>query len=114
MIQVSEIAAMVILETLQANGAGPEKGLRLKRESIGLSLHIDVPEESDSIIWHNKNIVLIFDKETEKNEGDALVDVEEGPEEPRLVLRHKSIASRSKLDTGQNRWSLHRYVRGGG
>jgi hypothetical protein len=92
MIQVSEIAAMVLLETLQASGVGPEKGLRLKREDIGLSLRIDVPKNNDNIIWHNKSVVLIVDKDTEKKVGDALVDVEEGPEEPRLVLRHKMCA----------------------
>jgi hypothetical protein len=89
MIQVSEIAAMVILETLQASGAGPDKGLRLKREDIGLSLHIDTPKNNDNIIWHNKSVVLIVDKDTEKRLGEALVDIDEGPEEPRLVLRHK-------------------------
>jgi hypothetical protein len=89
MIQVSEIAAMVILETLQENGSGPEKGFRLKREENGVSLSIDTPNKDDNIIWHNKSIVLIVDKDTEKKVGDALVDIENGAEEPRLVLRHK-------------------------
>jgi hypothetical protein len=89
MIQVSEMAAMAILETLQSCGAGPDKGLRLKREDIGLSLRVDAPEKNDNVIWYNKSVVLIIDKDTEKTVGDALVDVEEGPEEVRLVLRHK-------------------------
>jgi len=89
LIQVSEIAAMVILEALQANGSGPEKGLRLKQEKNGISLNIDTPGNNDNIIWHNKSIVLIVDKDTEKKVGDAMVDIEEGEEEPRLVLRHK-------------------------
>ena len=89
MIQVSEIAAMAILETLQASGVGPDKGLRLKREGVGLSLRIDAPKNNDNVIWHNRSIVLIVDHDTEKKVGDALVDVEEGPEEARLVLRHK-------------------------
>jgi hypothetical protein len=89
MIQVSEIAAMVILEALQASGVGPDKGLRLKREDIGLSLRIDEPKDNDNVIWRNKSAVLIVDKDTEKRMGNALVDVDEGPEEARLVLRHK-------------------------
>ena len=87
MIRVSEIAAMVILETLQASGAGPNKGLRLKREEVGLSLRVDTPKNNDSVIRHNKSVVFIVDRDTEKKEGDALVDVEKGPEEARLVLR---------------------------
>jgi hypothetical protein len=96
MIQVSEIAAMAILETLQASGVGPDKGLRLKREDIGLSLRIDAPKNNDNVVWHNKSVVLIVDQDTEKKVGDALVDVEEGPEEARLVLRRnigKSLES---------------------
>jgi hypothetical protein len=92
MIQVSEIAAIAILETLQASGVGPDKGLRLKREDVGLSLHIDTPKDNDNVIWQNKSVVLIFDHDTEEKVGDALVDVEEGPEEARLVLRHKMRA----------------------
>jgi hypothetical protein len=90
MIQVSEIAAMAILETLQASGVGPDKGLRLIREKIGLSLHIDTPKNNDNVIRHNKSIVLIVDQDTNKKEGDALVDVEEGTEEPSLVLRRNA------------------------
>jgi len=89
MIRVSEIAAMAILETLQASGIGPDNGLRLKQEDIGLSLRIDTPKNDDKVTWHNKSIVLIVDQDTEKKMGDALIDIEEGPKEPRLVLRHK-------------------------
>lgn len=96
MIQVSEIAAMAILETLQASGVGPDKGLRMKREDVGLSLHIDTPKNNDNVIWHNKSVVLIVDQDTAKKEGDALVDVEEGSEEARLVLRHNISKSLGK------------------
>jgi hypothetical protein len=91
-IQVSEIAAMAILETLQASGVGPDKGLRLKQEDIGLSLRIDAPKDNDNVTWHNKSVILIVDRDTEKNIGDALVDVDESSEEARLVLRHKMLS----------------------
>jgi hypothetical protein len=91
MIQISEIAAMVILETLEASGVGPDKGLRLKRNNAGLSLHIDVPMSNDHVICHKKSVILIVDKDTDKNVGDALVDIDEGPEEPRLVLRYNNV-----------------------
>ena len=91
MIRVSEIASMAILETLQASGVGPDKGLRLNQEAKGLSLHIDTPNNDDSVIWHNKSVVLVVDQDTEKMIGDALVDIEEGPEEARLVLRYNTF-----------------------
>lgn len=89
MIQVSEIAAMAILEALAASGVEPDKGLRLKREVMGFSLSIDTPADNDSIIYRSQSLVLIVDKNTEEEVGDALVDVEDGPEEAHLVLRHK-------------------------
>jgi hypothetical protein len=91
MIHVSELAAMVILETLEASGVGPDKGLRLKQENAGLSLHIDVPMNNDHVIFHEKSVILIVDEDTDKKIGDAMVDIEEGPEEPRLVLRYKNV-----------------------
>lgn len=89
MIRVSEIAAEVLFETLKASGLGPDKGLRLKQEDVGLFLNVDTPKNDDNVIRHNKSVILIVDKDTEKKVGDALVDVEEGNEESRLVLRHK-------------------------
>lgn len=96
MIEVSEIARMVILETLQTSGAGPNKGLRLKQEDKGVTLHVDVPKNDDQVTWHNKSIVLIVDQDTEGKIGNAVVDVEEGTEEARLVLRHKISKSQEK------------------
>jgi len=98
MIQVSEIASMAILETLQASGVGPDKGLRLNQEAKGLSLHIDTPNNNDNVIWHNKSVVLVVDRDTEKMIGDALVDIEEGPEEARLVLRRNTGKSKATYE----------------
>ena len=88
MVQVSEIAAIALLETLQASAAGVDKGFRLQREENGFSLSIDVSKKADNVIWHNKSMVLIVDRDTEKEIGDALVDIEESPGEACLVLRH--------------------------
>ncbi len=87
MIQVSEMAAIALLESLQASGVEPDKGLRLKKEDSKLTLKVDTPDNNDRVIWHSKCAVLIVDRDTEEKIGDALVDVDEKPEDARLVLR---------------------------
>jgi hypothetical protein len=86
-IQVSEIAAIALLESLQASGVEPDKGLRLKKEDSNFILKVDSSSSNDRVIWHDKCTVLIVDQDTEEEIGDALVDVDEQPEEARLVLR---------------------------
>jgi hypothetical protein len=87
MIKVSELAAMVLVESLEASCVGSGKGLRLKPEGKELALQLDSPGNNDRIIWHNGAIALIVDKETEAKIGDAIIDVEDDPDEPYLALR---------------------------
>jgi len=89
MIEVSELAAMALLETLEASGIDPDKGLRLKQENDQFTLQIDRPVDSDRIIWHEKAIVLIVDRDVEREIGDALIDVEDGDEGPDLTIRRR-------------------------
>jgi hypothetical protein len=87
MIQLSEIAAMALLASLQAGGVEFNKGLRLKQEDRKFTLHIDTPGENDRITWQSKTPLLIVDQDLEAEIGDMLVDVEERGEENRLVIR---------------------------
>jgi hypothetical protein len=87
MIGLSELAAMVLVESLEASSVGPEKGLRLKPEDGELALRLDSPGDNDRIIWHNGLIALIVDKDIEAKIGDAIIDVEYDPNEPYLALR---------------------------
>jgi hypothetical protein len=87
MIQVSELAAMALLGSLQSSGVRPDKGLRIKQEGNQFTLHVDTPNENDHITWYNKSPLIIVDPDTEAEIGAGLIDVEEGPE-ARLVLRH--------------------------
>lgn len=87
MIGLSELAAMALVESLEASGVDPEKGLRLKPEGGELALQLDSPGDNDRIIWHNGAIALIVDKDIEAKIGDAIIDVEDDPNEPYLALR---------------------------
>lgn len=87
MIGLSELAAMVLVESLEASGVGPEKGLRLKEEGSQFALQLDSPADNDRIIWHNGAMALIVDRDFEAKICDAFIDVEDGPNEPYLAIR---------------------------
>jgi hypothetical protein len=87
MIQLSDIAATVLLESLRASGVGPDKGLRLKEKDSKMTLNLDIPGNEDRVIRHGKSVVLIVDQDTEKDIGDALVDIDDKHKRNRLVLR---------------------------
>jgi hypothetical protein len=90
MIGLSDLAAMVMVQSLEASGVGPEKGLRLKKNGEELSLQIDSPGNNDRVVWHNGAIALIVDRDLEAMMGDAYIDVEDDPEEPYLAIRQRN------------------------
>ena len=87
MIELTDLAALVMVESVESSGAGREKGLRLQPKGEDLSLKIDSPGENDRVIWHNGAIALIVDKDLETEIGNATIDIEDDPEEPYLVIR---------------------------
>lgn len=88
MIQMSSIAEMVLLESLQASNVDSNAGLRLRRDDNGFTLNIDTPGDNDHVFWNEETPVLIIDKKLEESVGDMLVDIEE--ESDRLVIRHNA------------------------
>lgn len=87
MIQLTELAAAALHETLDAVPASPTQGLRLKKSGNRMILKLDSPGKYDQVIWHQNRLVMIVDLETRKEIGDAVVDIEAGLEDPYLILR---------------------------
>jgi len=90
MIEVSELAAYALVQSLEASGVEPEKGFRLTKQEDMYSLEIDAPGAEDVVIRHEGAIALIVDQETEAEVGDVLIDVEDKPEGPQLMMRGKT------------------------
>jgi len=90
MIEVSEIAASALVQSLNLSGVNLEQGFRLKRQEDRFALEIDSPTDDDRVITQEGSIVLIVDQDTEDEVGDARIDVEERPDGPQLVMRSKS------------------------
>ena len=89
MIEVSELAANALVQSLEASGVEPEKGFRLMKQEDRFALEIDSPAVDDTVIRHEGAIALIVDQDTESQVGDVLIDVEDRPEGPQLMMRSK-------------------------
>lgn len=89
MIEVSELAAYALVQSLEASGVEPEKGFRLTKQEDIYSLEIDTPGLEDVVIRHEGAIALIVDQETEDEVGHVVIDVEDRPEGPQLMMRGK-------------------------
>ncbi len=89
MIEVSELAANALVQSLEASGVEPDKGFRLTKQEDRFALEIDSPAEEDRVIRHEGAIALIVDQNTEEEVGDALIDVEDRPDGPQLMMRSK-------------------------
>jgi Fe-S cluster assembly iron-binding protein IscA len=104
MILVSELAKTVLLESLQASGASPDQGLRLRVGASGFLLETDQPNEQDRVIQHEGANVVIVDPDIEVAIGDAIIDITDSPEGPELVFRrisrngHHPEANESLMD----------------
>jgi len=89
MIEMSELAANVLVQSLHASGVEPDKGFRLTKKEGSFALEIDSPAEDDRVIKHGEAIALMVDQDTEEEVGDVLIDVEERPDGPQLMMRSK-------------------------
>jgi len=88
-IEVSELAANALAQSLQMSGVEPEKGFRLTKQEDIFALEIDSPAGEDRVIQHEGTIVLMVDQDTEHEVGDVLIDVEDRPDGPQLMMRSK-------------------------
>jgi hypothetical protein len=89
MIGLSELAAMVLVESVEASGLGPARVLRLIEEDGQFTLHIDSPDKNDHVFWYNGSMALIVDKDLEAKIGPAAIDVQDDPDEPYLAIRRR-------------------------
>jgi len=89
MIEVSELAANVLVQSLHASGVEPDKGFRLTKKEDSFALEIDSPAKDDRVIKHGEAIALMVDQDTEEEVGDVLIDVEKRPDGPQLMMRSK-------------------------
>ena len=87
MVEVSELAASVLVQSLQASGISSDEGFRLTKREEGFTLEVDSPAKDDRVIRQGGAIALIVDQDIEDEVGDVLIDVEDRPDGPQLMMR---------------------------
>ena len=90
MIEITQQAGSVLLQSLQASGAGADNALRLVDQGERFALQLDSPTPSDRVLKHEDAVVLIMDQDVEAKVGDAVIDVTESPEGNQIVIREKA------------------------
>jgi hypothetical protein len=91
MLELSDLAVYVLVQSLKASGVEPEKGFRLKRRDDEMRLEIDSPAESDQVIRHEGAIVMMVDQGTEQQLGNVLIDVKETTDGRQLMMSRIGI-----------------------
>jgi len=89
MIEVTELAANVLVQSLNMSGVSPDKGFRLTKQEDRFALKIDSPVAADRVVEHGGAVALMVDEGIEKEVGDVLIDVEDRPDGPQLMIRNK-------------------------
>jgi hypothetical protein len=90
MIEVSELAATAMVQSLCASNVPSGQGFRLRKREDKFSLEIDSPTENDRVIRHEEAIVLIVDPGVEDEVGDVVIDVQEMPDGHQLMMHSRS------------------------
>ena len=86
MIEMSDLAVYVLVQSLKASGIEPGKGFRLRKKEDGFRLDIDRPAESDQVLRHEGSIVMMVDQGTEQQLGHVLIDVKETTNGRQLMM----------------------------
>jgi transcription elongation GreA/GreB family factor len=89
-IEVSELAANALAQSLRMSGVEPERAFRLTKQEDVFALAIDSPAQEDRVVEHDGTVVLMVDQDTEEEVGEVLIDVENRPNGPQLLMRSKT------------------------
>jgi len=87
MLTVTESARQELKETLEANNADPETGLRLVSHEPGnFTLVLDTKTKDDLVVEHEESTVLLVDNELLKAIDGLTIDCQDEPDGRRLVM----------------------------
>jgi Fe-S cluster assembly iron-binding protein IscA len=89
MVTVTERAKEKLKELLQSETDDPSVGLRLAAAPSGeFGIFTDRERDDDQIFQHQGSAVLLVGQEMADAIGDATIDYDESPPDPRLVMKH--------------------------
>jgi Fe-S cluster assembly iron-binding protein IscA len=87
MLSVSEKAAGLLLESLEASNTEEAQVLRLVRMAEGLGLAVDEEREGDQVVEHEERKVLVIEPAISQALDGATIDAVDTPEGQRLTIQ---------------------------
>lgn len=87
MLNVTDNAAALLHESLDASKAEESQVLRLTRAAEGLALTLDEEREGDQVVEHDDCKVLVIESQIAEAMHGATMDAVETPEGRRLFLQ---------------------------
>ena len=85
-IKLSKFAEKIIYQTIKESGIPKDKGLRITEFKDGLTLVTDRFSKDDHVIKKDKDILIIINKELEEQIGEAIIDINNISDEPKLII----------------------------
>jgi Fe-S cluster assembly iron-binding protein IscA len=87
MLSVSERAAGLLRESLEASNTEETQVLRLVRMAEGLGLAVDEEREGDQVVEHEDKKVLVIEPAISQALDGATIDAVQTPEGERLTIQ---------------------------
>jgi hypothetical protein len=87
LIRITELAVMVLIETLHSKQIPPDEGFRLKLTPMGPVMCFGAPNGGDRIMKIGDRPLLIIDRDLEEMISDAVIDIDLLNDVNELVLR---------------------------
>ncbi len=89
MVQISDQAATIVVETFRSIALPPEKYLRIGIDKGHTSLFTDTHRKNDRLVKKADQVIFIIDKDLDKEMSDKVVDLgwDTNKEQVKLVIR---------------------------
>lgn len=85
MVQVSDAASTLLLDSLVKAAVPPEVGYRLALAQAGYKLRMDRPADEDRVVRKEGHVVLMIEPDVDDQLEGVVLDVKDG-DEGRLIL----------------------------
>ena len=93
MIELTEVTALLLYESLEEAGLSKDCGLRLIREEGRLNLHLDLSMPDDWVIAYKDRLLMIICAASQIGDEPCIIDTLFDDNGPTLVLRKMSDGS---------------------
>jgi Fe-S cluster assembly iron-binding protein IscA len=90
MVEVTNNAANLLLTSIQASSLEDDQCLRLVHQpEVGYALAVDSAQKDDEVHDTEGRTVLLVAPDVAEKLEEAVIDVEQGPEGPRLTIQQQ-------------------------